>query len=668
MNYTGHTLSHYHIVEKLGQGGMAEVFRAYDTRLERDVAIKIVRKGAIPPEDLERILKRFEREAKSLAKFMHANIVPVFDYGEYQGAPYLVMAYLPGGTLSQFLRERGNRPLPAAQAAEMLLPIADALSYAHKRGVIHRDVKPSNMLITEEGVMMLSDFGIAKLLEEDLKITQTNMLVGTPDYMAPEQWQHNVYPASDQYALGVVFYEMITGVKPFHAETPAAIIIKQASEPLPRPSLLVPGVPDEAEKLLFKALARQPQERYEDMVAFRQALRRLTETNLRKAEPVTAAAVQPTAPKAMLTTLEEEGETFDQLAPVSKPAVKPAGQAKPPVRTLREPDPSTNTAPVKSIAPAPRPAYSDAVTDTISNKMKSKIPFWLPWLGVVVLVVGFLMAAANDWFAPQAYIPPVATATQLPTNIPAATTTLEVGIGSSMIRESDGMEMVYMPGGEFTMGSGLYEDEKPIHDIYLDAYWIDKYEVTNAQYAICVADGTCSRPSSVKSYTRGSYYGNPDYEDFPVIYVNWSQADTYCRWAGGRLPTEAEWEKAARGTDARKYPWGESAPTCSLANFGGTGGCVGDTSAVGSYPAGASPYGAMDMAGNVWEWVADWYDSDYYSKSPLQNPTGPASGSYRVLRGGSWRSTGYFVRSANRIRLNPNNTGNVSGFRCVSPP
>jgi len=235
-----------------------------------------------------------------------------------------------------------------------------------------------------------------------------------------------------------------------------------------------------------------------------------------------------------------------------------------------------------------------------------------------------------------------------------------------MIREKDGMEMVYVPAGEFSMGSEEGDsDEKPVHVVSLDAYWIDKFEVSNDQYALCVADGTCSRPSSVKSYRRDSYYGNPAYDDYPVVYVNWNQADAYCRWAGGRLPTEAEWEKAARATDERTYPWGDAAPTCSLANYAG---CVGDTSEVGSYPAGASPYGAMDMAGNVWEWVADWYDSGYYGKSSLQDPTGPASGSSRVLRGGSWLDAGNSVRSADRDGRNPADAYYNLGFRCVSPP
>jgi formylglycine-generating enzyme required for sulfatase activity len=232
------------------------------------------------------------------------------------------------------------------------------------------------------------------------------------------------------------------------------------------------------------------------------------------------------------------------------------------------------------------------------------------------------------------------------------------------------MVMVFVPDGEFIMGTSseitdmwVQEDEKPQHTVYLDAFWIYQTEVTNAMYEECVADGVCEEPLIKESSTRSEYYGIAQHAEYPVIHTTWENAKTYCEWVGHRLPTEAEWEKAARGIDGRTYPWGEDL-NCELANIRG---CVYDTTQVGIYLEGASQYSALDMAGNAYEWVADWYDENYYDRSPYMNPPGPSTGFYRVQRGGDFNSHkfGIGIRTSSRSFFNPDNPLLNSGFRCA---
>ncbi len=218
------------------------------------------------------------------------------------------------------------------------------------------------------------------------------------------------------------------------------------------------------------------------------------------------------------------------------------------------------------------------------------------------------------------------------------------------------LNTVLIPAGEFVMGSDDGDpDEKPRRRVYVDAFLIDKYEVTNSQFrGFMEATGWATPAFLNNSRFNGATQ--------PVVGVSWHDADAYCRWAGKQLPTEAEWEKAARGTDGRRFPWGNASVDKSKAQYSDL---PAGTASVGSFPDGAPPYGVHDMAGNVWEWVSDWYDKFYYQRAPIYNPKGPDSGQLRVLRGGSWNDGPRNLRSSNRSSLDPNNRSLNLGFRCA---
>ncbi len=264
----------YRLLERLSEESLISVYKAFDIRLDANVIVKIVQPEHIPQSILDESFKRFGREVKALARFSHPHIATMIDFGMHNGRPYFVTPYISGKNLKQLM----GTPMPWREAIQLLMPITSALDYVHHQGIIHRDLKPSVILFTDRGQPVLIDFGISMLL--NLGIAKEFMVagsaMGTPEYMAPEQITGSrVDNRADVYALGVILYELITGRKPFMADTPMAVFIKQVSEPLPRPQIFIPDLPEKVEKVLMKALAKDPDDRYEDMAAFASAMRGL---------------------------------------------------------------------------------------------------------------------------------------------------------------------------------------------------------------------------------------------------------------------------------------------------------------------------------------------------------------------------------------------------------
>ncbi|MDI6770890.1 MAG: SUMF1/EgtB/PvdO family nonheme iron enzyme [Anaerolineales bacterium] len=648
----GQSLGRYHILEQLGEGGMATVYKAYDTRLERKVAVKVI----LPARGhSEMFLKRFEREAKALAQLSHANIVKVLDYGEQESLPYLVMEYIPGGTLKGWL----GRLMPWQEAAALLIPVARGLAHAHAHNIIHRDIKPSNILLTGTGEPMLSDFGIAKMLEseETLDLTGTGVGLGNPEYMAPEQGLGEpVDHRADIYALGIVFYELVAGRTPFRADTPMAVMVKKATEPLPRPSQFVREIPESVEQVLIKALAREPKNRFDNMTAFASALESLAQGQ-KPLLPQEFARKKGTGPKSARRWLGWAG----------------LGAAALVICALLV---------IGSITAIQYFAASPTSTGLAAASVSTP-----------GITVGPPIISTESENTPQPSATPSAT------SAPAFSPTPPVW-------GKDGMEMVLVPAGEFLRGlspdnlaqllaicpscqTDSLADAQPQATIYLNAFWIDRTEVTNGQFAQFVAEtGYRTTAEITDSYSyvqdlslrdfksnssadwrhpQGSNSSIAGMTQHPVTQVSWQDAAAYCAWAGRRLPTEAEWEKAARGEDGRLFPWGNQAPLSGYLNYNFQ---VSGNAEVGSYPSGAGPYGALDMSGNLWEWVADYYGETYYQIAPARNPPGPSWGEGRVMRGGSWASEFdkyvAYVTTAFRLWNYDYISSDVLGFRCAT--
>ncbi len=654
----------YRITEKIAQGGMAAVYRGVDRRLGRDVAIKLVLGGK---QYSEVFLKRFRREIRALGKLMHPHIVPLLDFGSIHGVPYLVMPYLPGGTI----QDKIGKVWDWYDAAQIIIPIAQALAYAHSNGIIHRDVKPANILLSESNDPMLSDFGLMKMLKEDQSQDLTGSgMVGTPDFMAPEQWVGEAVPQTDVYALGIIFYVMITGHLPYEAGTAPEIMFKHISEAHVPPRKHVADIPVEVEMVIERALRKDFEKRYGTMAEFVTELEELCQRLHTKPESsssrtfsrrtASVGKFQWMAFKMRLRTLPTwvwAGVVFFVLAFVGILSLYFISQ-----NFMDWQDQLATAQAINFNATTTTPNGMDVVSAEESvgitlSPSDTPQPIMTPTVFV-----------ANE---ESTSVPVDQGSTEEPTLEVTMTPDQSLTIGSSIYSSKDGMKLMYVPAGSFEMGAadtdeGAEDDERPRHSVYVDDFWIDQTEVSIEQYRKCVEAGVCTEPIRGSSTSRGYYYGNDDFLNYPVVNVNWYQANQYCIWAGRRLPTEAEWEKAAQSAQqGALYPWGMRLD-CSLANyFQGATGCNGDTVPVDSYPNSGSLYGALSMAGNVYEWVSDWYNAEFYANSTGNNPYGPDTGAYNVIRGGAFDSNNRLLRITNRGLAAPNSSKDNGGFRCV---
>lgn len=319
-----------------------------------------------------------------------------------------------------------------------------------------------------------------------------------------------------------------------------------------------------------------------------------------------------------------------------------------------------------------------------TRRVRRPLPVYLSWQGLVGgLAAGLILSLL--WAAFR--VPPSARRVQnvpitqlvevtrlvliapTPTITPLPTLQLGQNAGETRLASADQMIQVFVPAGPLLLGAAENDPdanprEQPQYTAYLSAFWIDQTEVINRHYRQCIAAGVCRSPANC--FTEESDLTDEARSQFPVVCVTWQDAQDYCQWAGRRLPTEAEWEKAARGPSGWRYPWGAAAPNCQRANFDqGNGACVPGSAVAGHYSLGASPYGALEMAGNAAEWTADWYDEDYYTYTVEDNPQGRFTDTTRTVRGGSWSSTAAEIRTTARFGLDPDTVSSRLGFRCA---
>jgi len=565
----------YELLDYLG-GGMSRVYRARDTLINRIVCVKILTEKADADAKA-----RFLQEARVAGSLSHDNVIRVYDFGEdAEGNPYMVMEFLEGEDLRHLMKQ--GRTADLQWKLKAALQIARALGHIHERKIIHRDIKPENIHVTQNGVVKLMDFGIAK--SEDVSLTRTGFTLGTPYYMAPEQVRGEAPSVQmDIYAYGVMTFELLTGIRPTDGDTVETIFYKVLYEPLDLKPLDTASVPAPVRDIIARCTAKEPSQRPKSFAEVCSVLEQV----LGDAAPKVEHATPPPAPLA--TGAVATVETAPSVAPhrVHPQQAPPAAAMDPTLAAPVTPQPAANVpaaagrvsaAPVGAAASGtPAATYPEAAAR--SRRRLATVAGALG-AGLVVLVVAgvFLFSRKQE---PVATTPPQA---QSQPELPARIT-------------HPAGDMALVPAGDYLGGKDRVARA-------VDAFYIDLTEVTNAQYArYCQERG---RP-----LPEGFEQNQPQ---LPVVNITFVDAQEFARWAGKRLPTMDEWEKAARGTDGRVFPWGNDADR-SKAVAG-----AGALAAVGSRPAGASPYGAEDMLGNAWEFVDD-----------LRTPTPGAVATFRSL-------------------------------------
>ncbi|MEJ2746955.1 MAG: bifunctional serine/threonine-protein kinase/formylglycine-generating enzyme family protein [Anaerolineae bacterium] len=607
----------YRILSLLAEGPHGATYRAWDVKAEQDVAIK---EYLDPSPETQ---KRLRAEARRLSHLEHPQLAPVLDhFALEETGQYLVSQFVDGVDLESLLAQYGR--FPSDLIISWLQAASRPLTYLHEQDQLHLNVKPANIRLAPSGDIFLVDSGLPGL----------GVPAGLSGYAAPEQQsQAQVTPASDIYSLGATLYTLLTG------QTPPDALRRQSglAELIPAREVN-PDVEPYLSLVAGRAMSLRPDARYETVKDFSKALARPI------GHPVTA--------------VEEPRRTPERTAVPLRPVAVPSAP-KLPVKTRRQ--------------MPQRTMWALVVVLLIALAGVSSL-FWLNMEQPEVTEAEATATLQSAVVAALTALAPSPSPLPAPTQAPTPTP-------EPIITET-GSRMLYVPGGVFRMGYDEGEsNERPSLLIHLDPYFIDETEVTNGQYAQCVDAGACQPPQNNKSPLDADivYYGASTYDDYPVIQVSWYDAQTFCDWRGARLPSEAEWEKAA-GFDPveaikRRYPWGDTFDGTKLnycdigcpRDYADTAVNDGyrDTAPVGSYPDGRSPLGMYDMSGNVMEWVDDWYSPHAYTDMTDTNPRGPLEGTAKVIRGGSWLSDKDEVTVTVRASYDPTVARVNLGFRCA---